>query len=214
MHHWPPTRLPPVPKWGWTTGSTNTSTHTYTHQWRKTKTLLLLRVTNGLWKRAEWVLSLSHTCQAHTWLQTHTYTDADTPSASPHDEVKLWPGQHKNAQQRGDRSVNHRGKHVLQSHCGALVSVSNRCQEALQWRGRRRGEMSWKSCRSHKTCAYVEAWHASEFLHLGWLRIATLHKLSSKSLITPFFSSLYRFLCQISSQRSLFCALILKQQIN
>ncbi len=120
-------------------------------------------------------LSNTHTCRQ---------TDADTHSVSPHDEIKLWPCQHENAQQRGDRSVNHRGKHVLQSHCRALVSVANRCQEALRRRrGRWRGEMSWKSCRSHKTCACGEAWHASEFLHLVLLGISTLHKLPSKSLI-------------------------------
>lgn len=43
--------------------------------------------------------------------------------------------------------------------------------------------MSWKSCRSHKTCACGEAWHASEFLHLVLLGITRLHKLPSKSLI-------------------------------
>lgn len=124
---------------------------------------------------------VSTTCKnAHP----HTYTDADTRSISPHDEVKLGPCQHKNAQQRGDRSVNHRGKHMFQSHCRALVSVANRCQEALRRRGRWGGEMSWKSCRSHKTCACGEAWHASQFLHLVLLGITALHKFSSKSLIT------------------------------
>lgn len=63
-----------------------------------------------------------------------TDTRASQGGASPHDEVKLGPGQHENAQQRGDGSVDHRGKHVLQSHSGALVSVSNRRQEALRWR--------------------------------------------------------------------------------
>lgn len=84
---------------------------------------------------------------------THTHTHL------PHDEVKFGPGQHENTQQRGDRAVNHRRKHVLQRHRRALVSVANRCQEALRKRegGRWGREVSWKSCRSHKTCACGEA---------------------------------------------------------
>lgn len=74
---------------------------------------------------AEW----STQCQKHQDVHQHTRVQG---GASPHDEVKLRPGQHENAQQRGDGSVDHRGKHVLQSHSGALVSVSNRRQEALR----------------------------------------------------------------------------------
>lgn len=61
--------------------------------------------------------------------------------------------------------------------------------------GRQRGEMTWKSCRSHKTPAYVEPWRASEFLDLVLPQIATLHMLSNQRFNHTFFHPLYQFVC-------------------
>lgn len=86
---------------------------------------------------AEWAPLVKCT---HTQSYTRGRTGRQTHGISPHDEVELRPRQHENAEQRGDSAVNHRGKHVLQGHRRTLVSVANRCQEALRRRGGGGGE--------------------------------------------------------------------------
>lgn len=73
-----------------------------------------------------------------------TYPSLNMLIDSPHDEVKLWPCQHQNSQQSGDGSVNHRGKHMLQCDGWALVSVADRCQEALWQSGTWERQMNWR----------------------------------------------------------------------
>lgn len=88
-------------------------------------------------------------------LSPHTHSPARTHTHSPNDEFKLWSCQHENTQQRGDRTVKHRGKHALQGRCSTLVSVSSSYQEALRW-----GEGE-KWIRSDKMCVHDEDWRES-----------------------------------------------------
>lgn len=159
MHPWPPTRLLPFAEWRQTTGSIHTHTSGV-----KPKHCFL--------RRCQSLTVTQRPAQLITCMQTELYTHVHR--VSPHDEVKLRPCQHENAKERGDGSVNHGGEHVLQRHCRALVSVADRCQKALQQRNEGwEKKMSWKSCRSHKTCPSAGVWHSSEFLLLALLGIAT-----------------------------------------
>lgn len=42
----------------------------------------------------------------------------------PYNEVKLWEGQHDDTKERGEGSVSHRGKHMLQSEMSPPISTS------------------------------------------------------------------------------------------
>ena len=91
---------------------------------------------------------------------------------SPNDEFKLWTCQHENTQQRGDRSVKHRGKHAVQGRCSTLVSVSGSYQEALRWgEGGEGAKWVW----SYKTCVHDEDSHDWKHLQLEFYGLRHLH---------------------------------------